>query len=166
MSETKPKAYPAWFMGGVLILLALLVGLTWLNGAMLNRQHHELAALREDIQFLTESLEQSLPEGELDYGALPPSRPDHARHFQRVQQRDDDADRAVKDVEESRRSAAKAVRDARETQQKLSIEENARLAEEASRRKAAERSWRPWFFGALAIAFLALAIRSWARRRG
>jgi len=166
MSDTKEgKGHPNWFMGGVLVLLALLVGLTWLNGAMLNRQHHELTALREDVQVLAESLEQGLDEGE--EGVVPSGLPKRHRHLVRVQQaQEDGADPALKDLKESRDSAAKAVREARDVQRKVSIEENARLADEKAKRDAAEHTWRPWLYGALIVAFLGWILRAWLRRRG
>ncbi|MBP1628234.1 MAG: hypothetical protein H6Q00_2709 [Holophagaceae bacterium] len=164
--DKRSKGLPTWFMGGVLVLLTLLVGLTWLNGAMLNRQHHQLMAMREDIQGLADNLEQGLnPEG-VEESALPASTLRRNRRFLRVQQQEDSSDPALKDLRESRDSAAKAVRDARDVQRKVSIEENARLADEKAKLDAAAHWWRPWLYGALALAFLAVLLRAWIRRRG
>ncbi|WP_005037852.1 hypothetical protein [Holophaga foetida] len=167
MSEAnQTKGHPTWFMGGVLVLLTLLVGLTWLNGALLNRQQHQLESMREDIQCLTDSLEQALSDGEAEGGIVPSSLSSAPRRFLRVQQQDDGSEQAMKDLKESRDSATKAVREARDVQRKVSIEENARLADERAKREAAERWWRPWLYGTLGLAFLAVVLRAWVRRRG
>lgn len=166
MSESgHTKGHPSWFTGGVLILLALLVGLTWLNGAMINRQHHELQAMREDIQSLADSLDQGSTDDSAEGAALSPSSYRNSKRLLRVQQREEDSEPAMKDLKESRDSAEKAVRDAREVQRKLSIEENARRADEQAKRKAAERGWRPWFYGAIAIVLVAIVVRGWLLRR-
>lgn len=166
MSEgNQTKGSPTWVMGGILVLLAVLVGLTWLNGALLNRQHHELMAMREDVQNLSDSLEQALSGGETESGLTPSSLSRRSHRLQRVKLQDEDSDRAMKDLKESRDSASKAVGQARDVQRKVSIEENARLADQQAKREAAERWWRPWLYGAVLIACLAFVLRAWIRRR-
>jgi len=162
------KGLPVWFMGGVLALLSLLVGLTWLNGAMLNRQQYQLMAMREDIQGLAEGLEQNLAEGDVESSTAPARiRRHHPRpSFLRVQREEEGSDQAMKDLKGSRDSAEKAVREARDTQRKLSIQENARLADEKAKLEAAGHWWRPWLYGAVFAGLLAFIIRAWARRRG
>ena len=169
MSEpSQIKGIPAWFMGGVLALLALLVGLTWINGAMLNRQQHQLVAMREEIQGLAEGIEQGLSEGDVESSLAPVAVPRrvHARHFLRVQQQEDGSDQGMKDLKESRDSAKKAVQEARDVQRKVSFEENARLADEKAKLDAAEHHWRPWLYLAVGLGVLAMLVRAWIRRRG
>jgi len=57
------------------------------------------------------------------------------------------------------------VKEAREVQSKLSLEENARKAEEARKVQAATNSWQRWVWGAFAFIALALVVRSVIRRR-
>jgi hypothetical protein len=150
--------------------LALQLGLLWIQGAQLHRQNQVLVALREDIQALTESIDndQSPASNEDDGSIVPagflPAPPAPKRVAVLGVQEEQDA--ATKDLQASRESAQKAVKDAREAQSKLSIEENIRKAEETKKVQAATTSWQRWVWGALALVVLALVARSVLNRRG
>jgi hypothetical protein len=150
-------------------LLGLQLAMLWLQGAQLHRQNQVLQALREDIQSLTESIEagQGPVSWEDDTAAVPasflPKPPQKKVAVLGVQE---EQEAASKDLQASRESAQKAVKDAREAQSKLSIEENARKAEEAKKVQAATDSWQRWAWGALGLAALALVARAVIRRRG
>jgi hypothetical protein len=149
--------------------LALQLGLLWIQGAQLHRQNQVLLALREDIQALTESIDSQSPvSSEEDDGTLVPAGflpkppPPKAVAVLGVQE---EQEAATKDLQASRDSAQKAVKDAREAQSKLSIEENIRKADEAKKVQAATRSWQRWVWGAIALVALALVARSVIQRR-
>jgi len=57
------------------------------------------------------------------------------------------------------------VEQARDAQQKLSIQENARKAEEAAKVRRAQGQGQTWLLVALVAGLLALVIRTWLRRR-
>lgn len=149
--------------------LALQLGLLWIQGAQLHRQNQVLLALREDIQALTESIDSQSPvSSEEDDGTLVPAgflpkpAPPKAVAVLGVQE---EQEAATKDLQASRDSAQKAVKDAREVQSKLSIEENIRKADEAKKVQAATHSWQRWVWGAIALVALALVARSILQRR-
>lgn len=150
--------------------LALQLGLLWVQGAQLHRQNQVLAGLREDIQALTESLEnnQGSASSDEEPAAVPagffndPPPPKKVA----VLGAEEEQEPATKDLQASKDSAQKAIKDAREVQSKLSLEENARKAEEARKVRAATDSWQKWAWGALALVALALVGRSVLRRRG
>jgi hypothetical protein len=166
----------------VLGVLSLQLALGWLHGAMLNRQHKELVALRDDIQTLTDSLDENAYAPGQEEGPIVPTRHRHRTNRHRLQTvafvvRQDDAtqkdkekdqatDAATKDMKEAKDSAQKAIEKAQEARSKLSIEENYRKAEEKKKLEAAENVWTKWAGIGLLIAFLALVIRAWLRRRG
>lgn len=149
--------------------LALQLGLLWIQGAQLHRQNQVLQALREDIQVLTESIDngQSSASNEDDGSIVPagflPSPPPKKVAVLGVQE---EQDAATKEIQASRESAQKAVKEAREVQSKLSIEENVRKAEEAKKVQAATTSWQRWVWAAIALVALALVARSVMNRRG
>jgi len=151
-------------------LLALQLGLLWLQGAQLHRQNQVLQGLREDIQALADSIEnsQGTASGEDDGAAVPagflPQAPPQKKVAVLGVQEEQEA--VAKDLQASRDSAQKAVKDAREAQSKLSIEENARKVEEARKVQGATASWQRWTWGAAALAALALVARAFLRRRG
>lgn len=152
-------------------LLALQLLMLWLQGAQLHRQNQALQGLREDIQALTESLDansQGPTSGDDEASAvpvhdLPKGRPHTHVAVLGIQE---EQEAAAKDLQASRESAQKAVKDARETQSKLSFEENARKADEAQKVKAATNAWMNWAWGAVGLVALALVGRSVIRRRG
>ena len=51
-------AVPRWLSVSILALLTAQVGLLWFHGSLLQRQHEEIQALREDVQNLAEDLYQ------------------------------------------------------------------------------------------------------------
>jgi len=174
MSEpehTPPPSLPRWWAGAVLVLLTLQLGLLWLHGTMLQRQHAELAALREDVQALAESLDQDSQDGG-EEGAQPIR--DRARRgalvpvaLRQPAPPEPEEDKALKkDLEATRQSERDAVAQAREVRQKLSIEENARKADEKAKLEAAGKAWSPLVWAGLGVAVGALLVRSWLRRRG
>ncbi|GLH66589.1 hypothetical protein [Geothrix edaphica] len=153
-------------------LLAAQLLMLWLQGAQLHRQNQVLQGLREDLQALTESLDanQGPVSGSDDTEAVPASTPPkaQARSHEHVAvlgiQEEQEA--GAKDLQASRESAQKAVKDAREAQSKISIEENARKAEETRKVQAATSSWMNWSWGAVGLVAAALVARAVIRRRG
>lgn len=168
--ETRP-AVPRWILGAVLTLLTLQVGLLWLHGAMLERQHADLAALREDVQDLSDSLDEF--QGTFDdtgSGGLSPSR-QRIRHrpsrLVRARMQEQDPEEAQKkQIEEQRKAEKEAVAKARDLREKVSFEENARKAEEKAKVEKAVTPWRNMVAAGVAVALFALLLRAWARRRG
>jgi hypothetical protein len=149
--------------------LALQLGLLWVQGAQLHRQGQLLQGLRDDIQALSESLENNQGPGSTEEEAAVPA----GFRFDPVPQKkvavlgaEEEQEPAAKELQASRDSAQKAVKEAREAQSKLSIEENARKVEEARKIQGATDSWQRWFWIALALVALAFAVRSVIRRRG
>ena len=147
--------------------LALQLGLLWIPGAQLHRPNLLLQGLREDFQALADTLESSqFQDGQDDTQAVP------AVHRQtsvplRLAARGagEEPDAAAKELKASQDSAQKAVKDAREVQSKLSLEENSRKADEQRKANAATSSWRTWAI-ALSGAALLLLARVALRRRG
>ncbi|MFZ1377314.1 MAG: hypothetical protein WAS25_12045 [Geothrix sp.] len=149
--------------------LALQLGLLWIQGAQLHRQNQVLVGLREDIQALTESIEGSQSpaafqeEGEAVPASFgPPATPPRQVA---VLGAEEEQESVAKELKATRDSADKAVKDAREAQSKLSLEENSRKAEEARKVQAATSSWLTWVWVAVGLVALALVGRSVIRRR-
>lgn len=172
MSDPSPHPpIPPWLAPAVVVMLGLQLALTWMHGSLLHRQHEDLVALREDVQILTETVEEGFwaeGDGELEENFLPIQRDSRRLRLQRVRLIQDspaDEDPAQKELEASRESAKKAVTDAREVQSKLSITENARRAEEKAQMEAAGSRWQLWLMVALGAGLVALVMRLWLRRR-
>ena len=156
------------------LLLALQLGMLWIQGAQLHQQNQLLRDLRGDIQDLADSLDsgQDSSDAPDDTSVQPLQRvnPPH-RRFQRVArlnlQEDADAasQEARKELEETRKSGQDAVRKAREDQAKLSWEENARKAEEARKVRGATDAWQRWSLIGLGVLVLAWIVRAYLRRR-
>lgn len=154
--------------------LALQLGLLWIQGAQLHRQNQVLQGLREDIQSLADSIENSQNTASTDDGAsaVParfqhtPAPPKKVAVLGAEDEQEPAAKDAAKDLQASKDSAQKAVKDAREVQSKLSYDENARKVEEARKIQGTTDSWQRWFWGALGLVVLALVARSVIRRRG
>jgi hypothetical protein len=148
------------------------LSLAWVQGRLLHRQHQDLLDLREDVQVLTDTLEEAFwqEEGYEESAAPAPHGRRHRNRPVRVMSIQDpppaDEDPAQKELRESAESAQKAVKKARETQSKLSFEENARKAEEKAQLVEAERGWRTWILMALTAGLLAWVVRAWLQRRG
>ena len=167
-----PSPFPRWIVGAVLTLLTAQVGLLWLQGTMLERQHGVLQSLRQDMQDLTESLDEF--QGNFDPGADEHARPSShrmRRHqpLQRVrlqQEPQEEKDPIRKELEDSRKSEKEAVEKARDVRSKLSIEENARKADEKAKIEAETHKYRPLIWIGVAVGLLAMFLRSWMRNRG
>ena len=152
-------------------LLAAQLLMLWLQGAQLHRQNQVLQGLREDLQALTESLDsnQGPVSGSDDTEAVPANTPPkaQARSHQHVAvlgiQEEQEA--ATKELQASRDSAQKAVKEAREDQSKLSLQENARKAEEARKVQGATNAWQKWSLAALGVLVLAWLARAYLRNR-
>ena len=149
-------------------LLALQLALLWVQGAQLYRQNQVLQGLREDVQALSDSFQDGkMPTQDQEDGPAVPARyqapsppPRHVAVLGAEEEQD-----AAKELKASRDSAQKAVKDAREVQSKLSIEENSRKADEQRKANATPTSWRSWAI-ALSGAALLLLARVALRRRG
>lgn len=151
------------------LFLALQLGLLWVQGAQLHRQNQLLQALREDLQLLSESLESSQGPAsfEDDGSVVPADRPVRQAPAPQVARLapEEEQDPAARELKAARDSAQKAVKDGREMQSKLSIQDNIRRVEEAKKLDSATRSWQGWAIGALAVVVLALLARAWMQRR-
>ncbi|WP_243286116.1 hypothetical protein [Geothrix terrae] len=156
-----------WTIPALLVLQLLML---WLQGAQLHRQNQVLQGLREDIQALTESLDSSQgPVSDSDEADVVPASTGPKVQPQRhvaVLGIQEEQEAAAKELQASRESGQKAVKDAREAQSKISIEENARKAEEAKKVQAATSSWMNWAWGAMGLVAAALVVRAVIRRRG
>ncbi len=175
MTEPPKAPRPQTWLGPVMVvLLAGQLGLIWVQGGLLHRQHQAIQGLREDIQSLTESIEMG--DGvatEAEEGGLVPARGRRSvrrrtslTRVAHIALQDEETERATRDIEESRKSAEKAVKEAGEAQQKLSFEENARKAEEKAKIEKVQSSGQKWIWIGLAAGLVALVVRSWLRRRG
>ncbi len=197
MNESPQPRQPGWIQSALVVVLAAQVGLLWLHGGLLNRQHAEMQAMRQDIQDLTEALDNSASDhGQApEEGSFQPASSDqstnqgsnrypqrHQRHRHPriqsvshvnfiVQATQDNApegqDQAMKDIQKSKDSAKKAIADARDIRQKLSIEENIRKADEKKKVEAATSSFYPLVYWAMGIGLLAFIVgRVWRARAG
>jgi hypothetical protein len=156
-----------WF---VPLLLSLQLCLLWIQGAQLHQQNQQLSDLRADIQDLADSLDSGQDEAapQEDPGAVPLRHRTHPRpRLQRVAVLglQDEKDAASEEIRATRDSERKAVKEAREAQAKLSIEENARKAEEAKKIQGATNQWQKWSLAAVGLLCLAWLLRAWFRRR-
>jgi len=174
MNENPQPPRPQTWLGPTLVaLLVAQLGLSWIQGGLLHRQHQDIQGLREDVQGLTESLDQGLTGAPEEEGRLAPARAKRSSRRSRkgervtyISQEEQPEQQAAKDLEASKQSAQKAVKDAREVQQNLSFEENARKAEEKAKLERAQSAWQKWFWIALGAGLLAIVLRNWLRRRG
>lgn len=190
MNESPEPRQPGWIQSALVAVLAAQVGLLWLQGGLLNRQHGDIQAMRQDIQDLTEALDngasdhaQAPEEGSYGpasvnpgrhRGARRPSHPglnnvSHARLIPSDPQDNapEGQDQAAKELEQSRDSAKKAIADARDAQQKISIQENIRKADEKKKVEAATSSFYPLVYWAMGIGLLAFIVgRVWRARAG
>jgi hypothetical protein len=139
--------------------LSLQLGLLWIQGAQIHRQNQVLQGLREDIQSLADAIDngQSSGTSEDETTHVPARYQAHAPV--------EEQDPAAKELQAARESAQKAVKDAREAQSKLSIEENIQKVEEAKKLQSATSEWQSWVWGAMALVALALIWRAFLRRR-
>jgi len=170
MSEpARPYAPPPWLGAALLTLLACQVGLLWMHGTMLERQHGELLGLRQDIQELAESLDEMDQGGEQGSSLPRPSRHRIHRHppVARVRWQENEGEGGVrKELSDQRKSEKDAVAKARGVREKLWIVENIRKADEKAKLEAAHRSYQPLIWIGMGLAILAMWGRSWLRNRG
>ena len=176
MSDTSKQTVhlSPWLGGSIITLLVLQVGLLWIHGNMLQRQHEAILDLREDVQSLAETLEEDQGEGDAGVeGAPAPAHLRLARHGRprllrtAYLQRDSEDDQgAQKELEHSKQSAQEGVAKARDLQEKLSISANIRKADEKAAVAAEGRKMRPWLWAGAGLAVLAMLARSWMRKRG
>jgi hypothetical protein len=173
-------------------LLAANLGLLWVQGAQLNRQHDTLRELHGDIEDLTDALDaytngdggDSSGGSQDGSGAVwAPAARRHARpHAALVRARyqesqsssaqpanppaeQDQMDQGRKDMEDANKSARDAVAKAREDQHKLSISENYRKGQEERKIQEAQYEWTRWVWAALAFLIVAFGIRAWIIKR-
>ena len=172
--------FPRGLAWAVVLLLSLQLGLGYLQGALLHRQHAELQSLRADIQDLAEALDQGSTGSEAgESRGWRPGRHPIVGHpgprFQKtglvvldpgVDDEDKQQEKTLKEMKEVQESNKKAVQDARKVQSQLSITENARKAEEKARMEAADNEWKKWSLAGLAVVVVAFGLRAWWRRRG
>ncbi len=183
MSQPNPvPALPRWLSVSIVLLLTAQVGLLWVHGSMLQRQHEDIQALRDDVQNLAEDLYED-EDGWDSNDDDPSPRPAHAawtRHHPRtasrrgrravpaayLQAQGEGDEETRKELDSTRQSGKDAVAQARKVQGQLSWTENARKAEEKARMEDAGHTWVTWLWVATGAAVAALAVRSFLRRRG
>lgn len=170
MSEPEPsRSLPRWLAPAVVVLLGLQVALLYVQGAQLHQHRGELRALREDVQDLTEALDEAVYAEESSYRRshhqriLPKRLPSKGGAFQRVIL-EEDPEPAAKELEASRKENQKAVEKAQDTKEKLSLESNAKKAEEKAKVEAEKHKWGRYAGLGLGLALLGLVIRSLLRR--
>ena len=195
MKDSPQSGQPVWIPAALVAVLAAQVGLLWLHGGLLNRQHGQIQAMRQDIQDLTEALDGNLTgqgSGTQDgnyqpAGARAPSQgPRHQQHhFRRNQMQRtsnsgnvkfvlqdkqdsapaDDEEQGRKEMQDARDSAKKAVDRSYKAQQQLSISENIRKAEEKKKIEAATSNFLPIVYGAMALGLVAFILGRMWRAR-
>ena len=167
-------------------LLAANLGLLWVQGAQLNRQHATLRQIHTDIEDLTDALDAynngdgSDPgNGSQDGdGAIwAPARHRQVRSHHALiraryqeptsssQEPPDAMDQARKEQEDANKSVAAARAKAHEDVEKLSISENYRKGQEERKLDAAQHAWGRWATAAVAFLFLAFIVRAWIIKR-
>ncbi|HEU4952399.1 MAG TPA: hypothetical protein VFT46_10630 [Holophagaceae bacterium] len=174
-------------------LLAANLGLLWVQGAQLNRQHESLRQLHTDLQDLTDALDayansgddsgdDAAPEG--DGAQWAPAARHHRIHPRRgrllraslqeppssspapAPAEQDGLDQGRKDIEDANKSARDAIAKAREDQEKLSISENYRKGQEERKIQEAQYAWTRWVWLGLGVLILVFLGRAWVIKRG
>lgn len=171
-------------------LLAANLGLLWVQGAQLNRQHDTLRQIHSDLADLTDALDAYANSGGDGQGdpqddgsstwAPAAAHPRHRasnRPLVRASYQEpapsssnppaeqDGMDQGRKDMEDANKSARDAVAKAREDQEKLSISENYRKGQEERKVQEAQYAWTRWVWAALAFLILAFGVRAWIIKR-
>jgi len=165
---------PRRFAIAIVALLSAQLGLLWMQGSMLERQHGDLQSLRQDVQDLSENLEQF--EGSFDQGAsdsfvrpssrrLPGHRRGRALRVRLEEQRSESDEGVRKQLEENRKSEREQVDKAYELKAKLSLAENARIADEKAKVEAAAHPTRRLASIAMAVVLGVLLVGFWLKRR-
>lgn len=176
-SSSRPatSGFPRGLAAAVVLLLVLQLGLGYLQGGLLHRQHAELQSLRADLQDLVDALEQSqgavggtVGEGEgwafTRTARLRPA-PRYAKAGFAVLGSEEE-EKTMKELRENKEAAKKAIQDSRKAQEQISYSENARKAEQKAKIESAQNDWQKWSLAGLALVVLAFLVRGWLRRRG
>lgn len=174
-----PSRAAHWALGLLATLLTAQVGLAWVHGRLLNRQHQQLLELRSEVQTLAEALEHAWAEDPVEEGYLAPAAHRHSasRHrrpmrgialasFRQQPEPPPEQDPALKELQAAKQSGEKAVKDAKVAQQKLSI---THAAERAERAEKVDKASKGFFWASILtpiILIAAFAIRGYMRRRG
>jgi hypothetical protein len=163
---------PAWPATVLLGVLVAQVGLGWIHGRLLHRQHTELVALRHDVQDLAEALDYAYGDPGLEEEGLAPARrPGRRAPMPRLHlaahriQEGQEQDPAMRELEASRKSAEKAVKDAKTAQRKLSVEHAAERAERAEKVDKASKGFLWATIASAAILLGAFAMRGFIRKQ-
>jgi len=173
-----PSRAAHWAVGLLATLLTAQVGLAWLHGRLLNRQHQQLLELRSEVQTLAEAMEHAWAEEPMEEGYLAPAvrrhsasrhrRPARGIALASLRQQPEpppEQDPALKEIEAAKQSGEKAVKDAKVAQQKLSI---AHAAERAERAEKVDKASKGFFWASILtpiILIAAFAARGYIRRR-
>lgn len=158
-------------------LLALLsatiflqLGLIWVQGMQLHRQNQVLVAMHNDLQEIAEALDQLHGEPGQETESWSPSRTPYPRPHALLRVRQEPApaeeDAVAKELRQSKESGEKAVAQAKQAQQKLSITEAAKRADKEAKLHEAENAWMKWVWGSIGLVVVAMLLRGWWRRRG
>jgi len=177
MSEPRPAPpLPKWLSSCIVALLAVQVGLLWTHGSLLQRQHDDILALREDVQALADSLDQDQDWDSNEGDPSPhPARWARGRDGRAVRTAfmrtaDEEADPALKEAQKDlaavKQSQQDAVAKARDTQEKMSIAANIEKADAKAKLEAEAEPWLRWMWVGAAVTVAALAVRALYRRRG
>ncbi|MBK8725189.1 MAG: hypothetical protein IPL96_03790 [Holophagaceae bacterium] len=166
------------------VLLGAQLGLAWLHGRMLHRQHAQLLALRDDLQGLAEAIDSAWEDAPAEEGSLAPaSRPALRRLHRRSvagaaagrlrlagyrpqEEPAPEQDPAAKELEAARKSGEKAVKDAKVAQKQLSF---TAAAERANRVEKIDNASRGFMWATLVAAVVLIggySLRGYLRRRG
>lgn len=176
-------------------LLAANLGLLWVQGAQLNRQHQVLTQIHSDIQDLADSMDAYTNGDNGDQGDgtyqdkdgnvwAPARHRPHASHaLVRARYQDPDAapsnsstpahpaeqdqmDQGLKDIQDTKKANLDAVAKARDDQEKLSISENYRKGQEERKIQEAQYAWTRWVWLGLGVLVLVFLGRAWVIKRG
>jgi ElaB/YqjD/DUF883 family membrane-anchored ribosome-binding protein len=170
MSGQEQPRVPAWLAPAVLVLLSLQLVLVYVQGFQIHRQRGDILQLRDEVRSLADSLDQGTSEDNSAAPEFAPARRHLARkaeprRFAKAWILEEDPEPAQKDLDTAKKSADKAVKDAKEIQEKLSLAENARKAEEKARLQAEQNKWQKYVGLGLALGLVLVIVRSYLRRR-
>jgi lipoate-protein ligase A len=145
-------------------MLGIQLALLWAQGALLNRQQAELAAMRLEIRRLTIAVDAALLPNEAPGAPAFPASSRSSRPWAAKAMFSEDGG-AGREMEKSKESAREAVKKARDAQEKISISENARKAEEKASAEQEKKKWTRWLGAALLLAAIAFAGNAWRNRK-
>ena len=163
------------------ILLALQVGLLWIHGSLLQRQHEDIQALREDVQALADSIYEDQDQDGWDSNQADPNPRPHPARWKgrpgrkipvalvRAAGESDEGDPALKEankeLDASLKSGQEAVVKARKVQEQLSLSTSYEQAGARKRMEEAGWRWMPWLGAGIGVGLGAMLLRSFHRRR-